>query len=275
MDDLNRLIEGRQVLVTGGGANIGRATVLEMARQGATVYFVDRNLASCNTLEEELRSLSLPGKGFVADLSRQSEIDQLHTRLLDQGIVIDTLINNVGIEFGDDSTTVDLWERWQTTFSTNVIGPRYLTQLLTQGMIERSTPGAVVFMSSIHQWTRSRDTSYAASKAAVGAIVEQLAVELAPHRIRVKAIAPGYTGTDEEGQVYPHYKTPLEGTSVAPEYIARAVVYLVSEYFSKHTTGSILKIDGALSLQNHLSIPTPPAPLWRRVASKIRRLTPF
>src|SRR5262245_60250735 len=127
MDDLNKLLEGKRVLVTGGGANIVRATVLEMAKHGATVYFAELDLSRVTEVEAELQRRSLKGKGFVVDISREDEINRLHTRLCEEGIAIDILVNNVGMEFGDDRETVGMWERWQTTFNINVIGPRYLT----------------------------------------------------------------------------------------------------------------------------------------------------
>lgn len=272
MDDLNRLLQGRSALVTGGGANIGRAIVLEMARHGATVYFVEKNRARCSAVESELKLISPAGKGFVADISKKDELDQLYADLQNEGIIIDLLVNNAGIEYRERENLGEMWNRWQNTFDTNVIGPYYLTQLVIQNLKARETAGAVIFITSIHQWVISPATDYAASKAALGGIIPQLAMEFAPHHIRINGIAPGYTEEDEHGQPIPHGKTPLGGTSAKPEVIARAAVYLASEYFSKHTTGSILKIDGGLALHNHVTMPSPPPPLWRKVTGKLRRL---
>jgi NAD(P)-dependent dehydrogenase (short-subunit alcohol dehydrogenase family) len=77
-------------------------------------------------------------------------------------------------------------------------------------------------------------------------------VELAPHNIRVNGIAPGYIDEDKKGRPIPHRYTPLHRSSISSLYVGRAAVYLSSEYFSKYTTGSVLKIDAGLSLYNHL-----------------------
>ncbi len=83
-------------------------------------------------------------------------------------------------------------------------------------------------------------------------IINELALELAPHNIRVNGIAPGAVGEDEEGEPLPHNDTPLHGTKVGPQYVGRAAAYLASDYFSRHTTGTVLKIDGGLSLHHYM-----------------------
>lgn len=102
-------------------------------------------------------------------------------------------------------------------------------------------------MTSIHQWVPNGDPAYSASKAALGTVIRELALELAPHGIRVNGIAPGYVNEDEEGRPVPHPDTPLGGVSVAPRYIGRAAVYLCADHFSRHTTGTVIKVDGGLS----------------------------
>jgi NAD(P)-dependent dehydrogenase (short-subunit alcohol dehydrogenase family) len=98
----------------------------------------------------------------------------------------------------------------------------------------------------------SLDEFYSASKAALGMIIKELAIELAPHNIRVNGIAPGNIKEDEKGNTIPHRYTPLYGSSINPCYIGRAAVYLSSDYYSRYTTGTVIKIDGGLSLYNHL-----------------------
>jgi len=66
------------------------------------------------------------------------------------------------------------------------------------------------------------------------------------------ADSPGYVEEDEKGQTVSHRYTPLHNSSINPCYIGRAVVYLSSDYFSKFTTGTVIKIDAGLSLYNHL-----------------------
>ena len=277
---LSGLLSGQTVFVSGAGAGIGRAIALEAAHQGASVLFADINAARCEKVEAELLALGANAKGFVADLSRQVEIERLHAQLQEHGSVVDTLINNVGVE--KESAPADWWQSWQRIYDTNVLGPGYLTKLITDAMIEKGVSGSVLFLLSIHQWQVRGDAAYSSSKAALGMIVCELAMELAPHGIRVNGIAPGFVKEDASGAPIPHAPTPLHRTSVLPAYIGRAAVYLCAEHFSKHTTGSILTLDGGLSLNNHLTMnnsarSTPgtggatPSPL-HALARKIRRV---
>jgi NAD(P)-dependent dehydrogenase (short-subunit alcohol dehydrogenase family) len=89
-------------------------------------------------------------------------------------------------------------------------------------------------------------------------IIQELAVDLAPSKIRVNGIAPGWVAQDEEGKAKYHLYTPLHHTSIDPCYIGRAAVFLASEYFSKFTTGSVLKIDAGLSSYSYCLVPDSP-----------------
>jgi NAD(P)-dependent dehydrogenase (short-subunit alcohol dehydrogenase family) len=91
---------------------------------------------------------------------------------------------------------------------------------------------------------------YSATKAALGMLVKELAVDAAPYGIRVNGIAPGWVAVDEQGGVLRHLYTPLGQSSIDPACIARAAVFLVSDYHSPATTGAVLTIDGGLSLYN-------------------------
>ena len=239
---MDRLLEGRTALVTGAGQGIGRSIALELAGQGASVYVTDVDEGRLAAVGRELAAFPVRSRAFQADVTRPEDTEALLAGLAAEGAAVDLLVNNVGIVADDLGAS----------FATNVIGPAELTRRITGALVARRTPGSVVFLSSIHAhsvFTRTR--GYGPTKAAVDALVRQLALELAPHGIRVNAIAPGDVREDERGDVAPWGYTPLEGTSVRPRYIARAVTFLSSEYFSRHTTGAILTIDGGLSLFNY------------------------
>jgi NAD(P)-dependent dehydrogenase (short-subunit alcohol dehydrogenase family) len=84
-------------------------------------------------------------------------------------------------------------------------------------------------------------------------VIKELAVDLAPHHIRVNGIAPGWVIEDEDGNPLAHKNTPLYQTSINPGYIGRTAVYLAAEYFSRFTTGTVITIDGGLSIHSYLS----------------------
>ncbi len=248
---MDKLLLGKNVLITGADSNIGRSLAIEMARQGANIFFTDIDKEGCTGLENELNGYPVVSRGFLSDISRTEDIDSLHGSLLHDQIKIDILVNNVGIQF--NTTTIrDLnLEEWHKVFGTNVFGPIYLTKLISETMIENHINGSIIFITSIHQWTIRRLPSYSASKAALGMVIKELAVDLAPHNIRVNGIAPGLVKEDRDGKPISAKYTPLHNSAINPCYIGRAAVYLSSDYFSKFTTGSVIKIDAGLSLYNH------------------------
>ncbi len=249
--DHHSLLEGKRVLVTGAGANIGRATAIEMAKQGARVYFTDIDDGAVKRLERRLEGLN-GGKGFVSDITDTGSTDHLVHALIEDHGGIDVLVNNVGIP----STTVALNglnpAEWHRIFQTNLFGPMYLTKLVGDLMVSRKISGSIIFMSSVHQWTVRRYPAYSATKGAIGMVVKELALDLAKYGIRVNAVAPGYVLGDDETAPAAHHFTPLHHTSIPAKYVGRAVVYLASDFFSHFTTGTVLKVDAGLSLHNHL-----------------------
>lgn len=255
---IGNLLQGKNVLITGAGKNIGRSIALEMAQQEANIYFTEMNKESLIQLEETLKKYPVKSKGFVCDISNADDIDSLYNILLQEKIKIDVLVNNVGISIPTKGLKDFDHEEWNKIFSINVFGPMHLTKLITRMMINNNIEGSVIFLSSIHQWTVRRYPSYSATKGALGMIIKELAIDLAPNKIRVNGIAPGNIEEDENGTPVGDRYTFLYNSSINPCYIGRAAVYLSSEYFSKFTTGTVLKIDAGLSLYTHSVNQFPP-----------------
>jgi NAD(P)-dependent dehydrogenase (short-subunit alcohol dehydrogenase family) len=250
----NKLMAGKNVLITGAGKNIGRSIALEMALQGANIYFTDIDKELCQNLENELKQKDTNVRGFHMDCSDTNELDKLVAILKNEKLCIDVLVNNVGIQNEiKPFKNIDLKE-WHKIFDTNVFGPGYLTKHIAQTMIENKIFGSIIFITSIHQWTVFGLGSYSASKAALGMLVKELAMEYAQNKIRVNGIAPGWAAEDDSGNPLYLESTPLYKSSINPRYVGRAAVYLASDYFSKCTTGSIIKIDSGLSLHNYLTM---------------------
>lgn len=262
MGEVRGLLDGRKALVTGAGRNIGRAIAFEMAAQGATVNFTDREEALVSKLGAELEKFGRGSRGFVSDIRDEEAIELLCSTLEREKADIDLLVNNVGTEGAGFRGDVDPLDRRNMldVFHTNLLGPAELTRRVANAMIRDGRHGSVLFLSSIHQWGIRGIPAYSASKGAIGMLVRELAVEWAPKGIRVNGIAPGYVALDRKGKPARHPFTPLHKTAVDPRHIGRAAVYLASDYFSRHTTGSVLKIDGGLSLYNHIQSQFPDLP---------------
>jgi NAD(P)-dependent dehydrogenase (short-subunit alcohol dehydrogenase family) len=247
----NQLLANKNVLITGAGQNIGKSIALEMAKQGANIYFTDIESDRITALEQELSTYSIQKQGYLSDISKTEDSDALYQDLLEKDISIDILVNNVGIQFETVGIENLKLQEWQETFNTNVFGPLYLTKLITQTMIEKKIQGSVIFITSIHQEEIVRWPSYSASKAALKMTINEIAVDLAPHGIRVNSIAPAWVAVDAQGNTLSHKYHLLSKSSIPPCYIGRAAVYLASEYFSQYTTGTTIKIDSGATLYNY------------------------
>ena len=241
----NQLLLGRNVLVTGAGRNIGRSIALEMAQQGANIYFTDLEPEVVAQLQSELEAGGARARGFVSDVSSPADVEALCAMLEADGIVVDVLANNVGVSRGGGLRTLKMADL-RAVFEANVFGPLQLTQHVVNRLIAAGRSGSVLFVTSVHQWTTFGAVAYSASKSALGMVVRELALELAPHRIRVNGIAPGSVFANQRDELPPFAGSALFGTCIHPSYIGRAAVYLASDYFSQFTTGSVLTVDAGL-----------------------------
>ena len=246
----NKLLQNKNVLITGAGRNIGKSIAVEMAKQGANIYFTEQDKNRFESLQETLKTYPILTKGFFCDSAQMSAVNQLVEELDHLGETIDILINNAGIQFEKSALKAFDSVDWEKTYNNNIIAPLYLTKCLTDRMVKAEKSGTILFITSIHQWHTRGWSSYSSSKAALGMLVKELALELADKEIRVNGIAPGWVETDALGQVKSSKYTPLYQCSIPPKYIGRAAVFLASDYFSHHTTGSILTVDGGMSLFN-------------------------
>lgn len=143
----NQLLAGKNVLITGAGRNIGRSIALEMAKQGANIYFTDIVQSACSNLEKELSEYPVRSKGFLSDVSKSEDSDLLIKYLVDNEINIDILVNNVGIRF-ETTTIKELEAEWEKVYAHNVFGPMYLTKLISQMMMSNNIPGSIIFITS-------------------------------------------------------------------------------------------------------------------------------
>jgi NAD(P)-dependent dehydrogenase (short-subunit alcohol dehydrogenase family) len=241
----NRLLLEKNVLVTGAGRNIGRSIAIEMAQQGASIYFTDIDAEAVSCLQSELTASGARARGFVSDVSKPPDIEELCATLEADGVVVDVLVNNVGMNLGGSLQTLQMADL-RAVFETNVFGPLQLTQHVVAGLIASKRPGSVLFVTSVHERSTSGRVAYSASKAALAMVVRELALELAPHRIRVNGIAPGAVAANAQDDLPPAPASLLFGSCIHPSYIGRAAVYLAADYFSQFTTGSTLTVDAGM-----------------------------
>lgn len=249
-------LNGKIAVVTGASRGIGKAIATRLANEGATVAINYRqNAEPAEALVSELNSKGFKAQAFRADVSKSAECQTLMDEVNTAFGRLDILVSNAGVEyFGklEDITPEDL----DRVFSVNVAGQLFVTQAAARYL---PSGGRIVLTSSVSaKISVFHHTLYAASKAAVSAMVLNLAPELGERGITINAIAPGGTATDmakENGKLYTHpalrdvppevllkSKTSLQRLA-QPEEIAAVVTFLVSDDAS-YITGSTLAVDG-------------------------------
>ncbi len=256
------VLAGQKALVTGANSGIGEAVALALGKAGADVavnYVVDEDAA--NAVVEEIRRAGVNAIALKADVSVESDVVAMFAQAIKQLGTIDILVANAGLQRDQAFDQMSL-ERWNTVIGVNLTGQFLCAREAVKEFIRRGVvpsvscaAGKIICMSSVHQvisW--SGHANYATSKGGVKLLMESMAQELAPKRIRVNAIAPGAIRTpinrpawNTEAALNALMTLIPYGRIGEPEDIARAAVWLASDD-SDYVVGTTLFVDGGMTL---------------------------
>jgi NAD(P)-dependent dehydrogenase (short-subunit alcohol dehydrogenase family) len=244
-------LSGSRALVTGGSSGIGRATALALAAEGVAVAIADRD--DPGEPVAAAAALGVRSVAILADVSVEDDVVRM-VRTAEEALGgLDLYVNNAGGTWHEPllRLTRTAWER---TMATNVVASVFACREAGR-LFARQRRGAIVAIGSTATVSaQPRETAYRASKAALKAHIEVAAVELAPFGVRVNLVTPGATDTPFVGAVDAgqrarvHAEIPLR-REAAPEEIANAVVFLLSDRLAGYVTGAELVVDGGLHLR--------------------------
>src|SRR5215475_1094302 len=257
-----KVLKSQKALVTGANSGLGRAVAIALGQAGADVVvnWVVGEEAAAQVIDEIAQA---GGRAYAhrADVSREDQVAAMFRRMRAEFGTIDILVNNAGLQ--RDAAFHDMTlNQWNMVIGVNLTGQflcarEAIREFLRRGVVPEVScaAGKIICMSSVHQaipW--AGHANYAGSKGGVMMLMESLAQEYAPQRIRVNGIAPGAIRTPinrpawETKQAYDALMTLIPYNRIGePEDVARAAVWLASDD-SDYVVGTTLFIDGGMTL---------------------------
>jgi glucose 1-dehydrogenase len=259
---MERSLRGQKALVTGASSGIGEGIARALAAAGAAVvvnYVTNPDAAA--RVVDAIKADGGEAHAIRADVAREAEVEAMFGEMLRAWGRIDILVSNAGLQ--RDAALVDMTlEQWNTVLGVNLTGTFLCTRAAARAMIRQgvvagvsAAAGKILCISSVHEvipW--AGHANYAASKGGMKMFMQTVAQELAPHRIRVNAIAPGAIQTPINRAAW---ETPAARQSLlklipygrigAPEDIGRAAAWLVSDA-ADYVHGQSLFVDGGMAL---------------------------
>jgi len=243
---------GKVIVITGGGSGIGRGTALLFAREKACVAVIDWNASPEVETLAMIQEAGGQGLYVKADVSRNADVQQAITAIVERFGAIDVLLANAAVQLNRPLTETTE-EDWDRISSVNLKGT-FLCCKHVVPVMQRQRRGCIVITSSGHAfYTYPNYTAYATSKGGLLAFVRAAALDCAPYGIRVNCVVPGAIDTpllryhlrecpEDEPRIVA--KIPLSRFGM-PEDVAKAVRFLASQD-AAYITGTWLAVDGGL-----------------------------
>ncbi len=249
-------------LVTGAGSGIGRAAALKLAAEGAKVATLDLRADRTEEVVATIQANGGEALGLAADISNAAQMQSAVETITEQWGRLDLVVANAGINGVWAPIEEITPEEWDLTLDVNLKGTFLTVKYATPHLKKQG--GAIVVISSVNGtriFSNTGATAYSCAKAAQVTFTKMMALELAPHRVRINAVCPGgvVTNISENTHLrnidkvripvtYHNGPTPLTaGKRATPEQLAESIFFLLSNNAS-HITGTELWVDGGHSL---------------------------
>ena len=245
----------KAAFITGASYGIGQASAIALAQAGFDIVVSDLNTDSLHQTLEKVQACGVKVLPLSLNITLQESIDLALMQAFEVFPYLNTLVNNAGLpslrKLAIDTTRLE----WESIINTNLTGTFFMSTTFSKQLIKNKLPGSIIQLASTHGLVGFQGASaYGISKAGIIHLSKMLAIELAPHQIRVNAIAPGTTFTESRA---PSLQDPVRkaemlnrvplGRFAQSDEIAGAIAYLASDLAS-FITGQTLTLDGGLTV---------------------------
>lgn len=245
-----KMLEGKVALVTGGTRGIGRAIVLKLASQGASIAFTgQRESDALRDTESEITALGVKCKAYVSNASDFAITQELVTEVHKEFGKIDILVNNAGIT--RDTLLMRMSEeQWDAVINVNLKSTFNFTKAVVP-IMARQRVGSIINISSIVGMNgNAGQSNYAASKAGIIGFTKSVAKEMGARNIRCNAVAPGFITTEMTDalpqEVKDDYAKRISLRRLGQgDDIANVVLFLASD-LAGYVTGEVITVDGGM-----------------------------
>jgi NAD(P)-dependent dehydrogenase (short-subunit alcohol dehydrogenase family) len=241
-------LKDQVAIITGAGRNIGEDTAKLFAAEGAKVAVADNHKGRADKVADEIVRGNGEAAGFVADVSSEADVEALVRDVVAKWGRIDILVNNAAIS--DNKHMLDISKAdWDRVMAVTLTGPFLMSQKVAKQMVAQGGGGKIVNVGSTSGFFgRRRAIAYTTAKAGIANLTRSMAVQLAPHNIRVNCVVPNKIGSPVGKDEFDPTRTVvnLRGRVGVPMDLARAILFLASDD-SDFIVGDMLFVDGGLA----------------------------
>lgn len=246
-------LTGRVAAVIGGAGVLGGAVCHGFGGAGAAVAVMDRTQERADELVAALEAEGIRATAVLLDASDRASLERARLEVEERLGPVDILVNAAGINSSTPFFDIDV-EEWHRILDTNLTSVFLASQVFGRAMVDRGQGGTIInFSSASSDIPLSRVLTYSVSKAGVNILTRYLARELAPYRIRVNAIVPGFFPAGQNRQLLDESRvesilrhTPA-GRLGEPDELVGTMIWLASERASGFVTGALIRVDGGFS----------------------------
>jgi 3-oxoacyl-[acyl-carrier protein] reductase len=242
-------------IVTGAGGAIGRAIAQAMASEGAKIVVTDIDAALGQSTMREIIAGGGIAEFIEADLAEERSAEAVLNFALNKFGRISLFVHCASPNHFGATLARSSEQDWSQMFGVNLFAAFRMGRLIGQHMTDNHVRGRMLLITSLHAESIRRVPHYSAAKSGLTMFMRELAVELGPRGIRVNALAPGMIAPDMLPEHEPFAEAAALRRIGAPAECANMAVAILSERFGSFVTGSVITVDGGLSLFNWMTHP--------------------